>query len=682
MTPDVVKELQRENDDSEFHKALLDHAKNLIRLSRSTMSRKYRDWDMQNQVYKGERVADKEDLEQNIKGKPVKMVVPNTFAQVQTFCSFLFLQYTQNDTFFQLLPNGSDNFSTKWRDSEKMLERDLRYNQWNQLLFQLLLDVGRFGPGIQMCEWTRKVARFDMPQEPTMASYQGVQTTVRPGHRMQEFVKYEGNLIRSVSPYRFFPDTRFPLVDFQKGEFCGSEEEYSKATLRDLEAAGEVAGIEWVKPLPRNMDSVRGGQTRTTMDLTTTQRGVFLTGPTKSEGTVLVTKLQVWIVPSKFKFGPNDERLGPEEYPVLYHLWYANDNRVIRVEPCGWWHNEFGYTVSQFTPDMHQTLSFGLADLIYRLQDVITWLINARVTDVRRNIRGRYIVDPATIDTKSLDGDGDIYLRKGANAALSEKALRQVDVRDVTSSHFSDADTLSSIIQVVTGINQNALGQYAPGRRSAREAAQVQTGASGRMKMHGSLIFESGPGRLGRLMMSNQRQMLELKSFAKCIGKQESNIQNRYLSWKGTPEDIITADDYFFFDDSLDSQRSYQSQRLQELLMAIMGNPDSAKQLDLDPRALLEEVQWLNGDGDVNRFSLSQRVAAGVVPPLPPTSAEIAASQPPPPPPPPPEPIPYKDAPPDIRRQIEARDGFVPSKEKEEVVSDRQKVPPKPTPTS
>jgi hypothetical protein len=63
---------------------------------------------------------------------------------------------------------------------------------------------------------------------------------------------------------------------------------------------------------------------------------------------------------------------------VLYHIWYANDNRVIRVEPA-YWHNEFGFTLAQFTPDMNQTVAMGLADLVYRLQDVITWLINARV---------------------------------------------------------------------------------------------------------------------------------------------------------------------------------------------------------------------------------------------------------------------------------------------------------------
>ena len=76
---------------------------------------------------------------------------------------------------------------------------------------------------------------------------------------MAGVLKYEGNLVRPVSPYRWFPDTRFPLVDFQRGEFCASEEEYSKTLLKDLEEAGEVAGVDFVQPMPRNMDKSRGG---------------------------------------------------------------------------------------------------------------------------------------------------------------------------------------------------------------------------------------------------------------------------------------------------------------------------------------------------------------------------------------------------------------------------------------
>ena len=120
---------------------------------------------------------------------------------------------------------------------------------------------------------------------------------------------------------------------------------------------------------------------------------------------------------------------------------------------------------------MNQTVSLGLADLIFRLQDVITWLINARVTDVRRNLRGRNIINPSIIDTKTLDGEGDIYLRKGANPAMMERAIRPLDVNDVTRGHMTDADMLNKIMQTVTGVNDNAQGSTtaAEGRQLRRE---------------------------------------------------------------------------------------------------------------------------------------------------------------------------------------------------------------------
>jgi hypothetical protein len=72
------------------------------------------------------------------------------------------------------------------------------------------------------------------------------------------------------------------------------------------------------------------------------------------------------------------------------------------------------------------------------------------------------------------------------------------------------------------------------------------------------------------------------------------------------------------FDSTLQSEKGFIAQSLQELLVAVINNPVAAQQLDIDPRAMLEEIQYLRGVGNVGRFSLSQRVASGQVPPLPP----------------------------------------------------------------
>src|SRR4029077_11827767 len=123
---------------------------------------------------------------------------------------------------------------------------------------------------------------------------------------------------------------------------------------------------------------------------------------------------------------------------------------------------------------------------------------------------------------------------KGANVAMMDRAIRPLDVNDVTRTHFQDADILNKIIQTVTGVNDNAMGQYNSGRRSASEARVVTAGAAGRMKMHGQLIWDSSLGRLGRLMVSNLRQSLSLEAFTGVVGA-DPMIQGRYDAFKGTP---------------------------------------------------------------------------------------------------------------------------------------------------
>jgi hypothetical protein len=616
MTPDVVNELNKEGEQSQFHKTILEHALQLVKMSRGKMSSYYQQWDMQDEVFRGLRTPDREDIEQARKQKPVKMVVPNTFAQVMTFSSFLFLLFNQNRTFFELLPTGDEDYDTKQRDCELVLERDLRKNMWNWILFQSLLNIGRFGPGIIETCWTRDLSHVYINRGAQMINYNGVEVAGRPQSSWEEYVKYEGNLVRPVSPYRWFPDTRHPLVEFQRGEFCAAEEEYSIGQLRKLQQVGEVAGVDRIEAISPNNLKLRQSTARMSFDLGA-EAGIggkpqgWLWKPGQSEGTVIVTKMQVWLVPKKFNLNESDKPLGPEEFPILYHLWYANDNRVIRCEPAYWWHNEFGWSLGEFTPDMHQTLSLGLADLIYRLQDVITWHINSRITDVRRNMRGRLVVDPSGVETGSLDGDGDVYLRTGYGKAGADRFVSQLKMVDVTAGHLQDADILGKIMQVVTGVNDNIMGQYNTGRRSAQEARTVLSGAAGRMKLHGHLIWDTLFAKVGKQMLSNSRQSLSFEEFSRVVGKgigDPNEIQQRFQIFQGTPEEVICGSDFFIFDSTLSSEKGFMAQSLQDLLSVILQtDPSAAAKVgrEINPAKIVDEIQYLRGAGNIKRFRYS-----------------------------------------------------------------------------
>lgn len=663
MTQDVIDQLNKEDDQTPLHKSLLEHGLDLIKMSRGKMSENYQTWDTHDMVFKGLRCADQDDKEQAQKGKPIKMVVPNTFAQVMTFDSFLFLMFNQNRTFFELVPTGDEDYGDKEKDCELLLQRDLRKNSWNAVLFQHLLDVGRYGIAVNDCYWTRDVVHAYVQPEPKVITYNTVESTIRGGSAWQEYVKYEGNLVGPISPYRWFPDTRFPLTEFQRGEFCGCEQEYPITQLRRLANTGEVAGIDHIKELNPNFTKLRGGESRFSFDIPADAKRTTgsLYKPGQSEGTVIVTKLQVRLVPSKFYLDDKEKKLGPEEFPIMYHLWYANDNRVIRCEPAYWWHDQFGYSVSQFTPDMQHTVNTGLAELIYRLQDVISWHINSRITDVRRNMRGRLIVDPGGVETSSLDGDGDVYLRSNVSKAGVDRFVKQLDMRDTTQGHLQDADILGKIMQVVTGVNDNIMGQYNTGRRSAQEARTVLSGAAGRMKLHGYMIWESGIAPLGKMMLSNLRQSLSFESYARAIGGRPEEQQARFEAFQGTPEEVICGDDYFIFDSTLQSEKGFMAQSLQDLLAVILqSDPVAAAKLaqNIDPAKIVDEIQYLRGAGNVKRFRYTPEEAQQIAMEQ---QARLEMENKPHPKPPT-DSMSYKDTPEDIKRQMEAAAGFQPSR--------------------
>jgi hypothetical protein len=227
-------------------------------------------------------------------------------------------------------------------------------------------------------------------------------------------------------------------------------------------------------------------------------------------------------------------------------------------------------------------------------------------------MRGRLIVDPSGVDTVSLDGDGDVYLRSGVSRAGVDKWLKQLDLRDVTAGHLSDADILGKIMQSVTGVNDNLMGQYNQGRRSAQEARTVLSGAAGRMKLHGALIWDSGCAPMGRMMLANSRQSISFDEFSAVIGKPDlddpealQEFQERYNDFKGTAQEIVRGADYFTFDSTLQSEKGFMAQSLQDLLAAILqSDPTAASRLtrEVDPAKIVEEIQYLRGAGNIKRF--------------------------------------------------------------------------------
>ena len=586
------EDLKRE-DISPAHQKMLDECLALLKVSRDTMSTFYDTSDKNEEIYRGFLVPDKEDLAARDRKEPTKMVVPLSYAQVKTFEAFCHSLYTQRERIFELVGMSEADHKPA-KIAEALLARDLMANKFETILSQFLKDSARFGLGVMKVSWVREQRVVSETQQVGGVSVFGFNFLPKREEIVKKKVTtYLGNRLVSVSPYRFFPDTRLPISRFQEGEFCASEDDYSQVTLRRLESDGLVHGIDYVPVITHDVLDRRGRTEDVTSFLTTTPFA-------SAKGPFLITEMQRTLVPRLWSV--DDERLGDEDYPVKYLIWIANDHRIVRFEPLDYPHGEYTYVVGEYDPDLLRVTNQGLSDTIDQLQSVISWFISSRITSVRKVISNFLIVDPSGIEMSDLEARRPVIRLKSEAQRQGgvDRWLKQLNVNDVTTNHLTDAQFLQQIVQIVTGIGDNVMGQFYRGRRSATESRNVGMGAASRLKLVALLLFRTALEPLARQMLANLRAGLDEATFVRIVGLGDADPG--FL--KATRDDMVGEYEFEVFDGTLPSERALLAQTLEEILVELVRQPQSALALQLDPRAMMLEAMQLRGIRNPTRFTL------------------------------------------------------------------------------
>lgn len=602
MDERTINELKKEVP-TDFQKKLLKHCVSLVELSRSKMSKQYRAWDEADDTYQGNRIEDDEDKKARNRKEPGKAVMPITKAQIESFVAFGFSVIFQRDVLFELRPFGSDQVRAA-KVGEQLLQRDFNESNGYNVVWQYLLDIARFGLGVLKNSWVERyqVVKELVPAEPRSIDFLGTQIPVpaEPVERRVRKLKYQGNELTNVSPYRFFPDPRYPVIKFQKGEFCATEDEYTYSELKGMEADKMVAGIDHVSSLKESTASE--GRLRSRLNFTEVsdrQREW-----SESGGTGILTEVIVKLIPSKWKLS-DGVALSDEDRPTKYLVWYVNDSRIVRVEPFEYAHDEFPFGVAQMTSDMHHFINQGIASSISALQEIISWFINSHITSVRKVIQNQLVVDPKGVNMDDVAARRPVIrLKDGMSRSGVEKWIHQLQLQDVTGGHVQDAKELGDLVQTTTGINDNALGQYHSGRRSALEARNVNSSVAARLKTILSTIYYSGIKPIANQMLQNLREGLEIETFVRLFGP--FSDPGQFIEFhKVTSADLVGDYDFELFDGTLPTEKIAMSNTLQELLSVLYQRPDLALLLQLDVRALTFELLRLRNIRHPEQFTLT-----------------------------------------------------------------------------
>jgi hypothetical protein len=612
LTDDIKKAL---NTDDDFHRKLLQHGKRLVEVSRTYMNRFYDQWDANDKTIRGERVPDAADQKAKIRQEPMKLVMPFTYAQIQTFIAFMMSLFNQRDNFYEIEDSGHGEIPTPESDAELCLNRDLRRWMFSKVQYQLYLDLCRSSFCVVKHLWEEEEMQglntMVPPATIQPSLFGGAFPTTPQVETKTKFIR-QGNRIVSISPYHFFPDIRMPLSRLHESEFCASEDEFSIVRLKQWQKDGMIVNVDKIVPLGQE-----GMQTRRLNYLNASNADNFKTmmGQALGGGMCVVTEVQIWITPKDFTDTYGNNPLGKEDFPTLFVVWYANDTTLLKAEPMNYTHNKFTYDVGEYSADQMRVINESLAEVLMQLQDHANWFMNSRVTNVRKVIGDKLVVDPAGVEMKDIENRNPVIrLKSGVAKSGVDTWIKQLQLQDVTTNHIQDIEKIWEFIQITSGINDNALGQFSQGRRSAAEARTVNAGAASRLKTIATVLWEMLYSPLGHKLLFNYLN-LELEEFQRIVGKEAD--QNRLDRMKDAINDGMGLE---FFDGTAPSEKGYLAQSMRELLLGLLENPQSALLVTQEPfRSLVVEIADLMGIRSPERF----------LPPAQPSPQAMTIAQPP-----------------------------------------------------
>lgn len=609
MRKEIIDVLREENSPQLLNEFRL-RLQGLVRMSRSTMKDYYPLWDRNDAIYRGERMPDLADQKAMKRNEPAKVFIPLTQSQVQTFVSFATMVLSQRDYFYELGGRGLEDVRPA-ELGQAILERDLEENKFTGVLLpQFLTDIARFGVGVLKSQYVRETIPTPVevpdPKWRPNTTLPGAPVQLPTITQYQPKTSYLGNRISAISPYRWFPDTRLPLTRFAYGEFCADEIEYSRDELMKMEADGLCAGVTWVPTLPDDAYQDRRSYYNSAGQANPLYNPTL--DPKVGAHFCLNTEVQIKLNPSK-TFIDDGVAIDPTiDAELIYVVWIANDGRIIRIEDSGYTHNQFTYDCSQFFNDQLRIINFGIAELIGPMQDIMDWLLNSHVTNVRKVIQNQLVVDPRFVELSDLKERNPIIRLKGtADGMAITNYVHQLQVTDATAGHIADMGVIQGFSQDATGLSENLVGQYASGRRSAREAGNVNANAASRVLLPIKGIWQSALLPLGRKLLKNHQCYLDEEQLVAIVGLSEV-MKDPAAVGAFLPIDktsLVGTYDFLVFDDTLPSQRSAMAASLLQFGEALSAKPMLVFALGYDPALITAEWFKLTGIRNADRFRLT-----------------------------------------------------------------------------
>tara|TARA_R110002153_G_scaffold274298_2_gene448182 strand:+ start:3306 stop:5294 length:1989 start_codon:yes stop_codon:yes gene_type:complete len=506
---------------SELHEKTLKYLLDRLLMSEKKMGEFYARWSYNEkriQAYIDLPNWEKELKNLNDKGavpSAVRIVVPYSYATISTIVTFLAQVFFGSKPMLQVGVYKGENAKSA-QLMEQVLQHQSDHTRLVSTLFQFLQDTQYYNLAVMKCFWTeergqRTVWKPSMNLGPIKIPGMGKLMPSR-----EERLIYQGNEVESIDPFMFFPDPRVPMSKVnRKGEFIFWRTFTGHHDLQKKAWAKEFFHVKSVGSMPKA--DYHGAAS---------ERSIIADGesnPARASMDEHSVKSFVQLDECSIIIVPKDMGLGESDRPEHWVFTIANKRQIIRAEPLNLDHGMHPIVVSEPYGGGYGFGHAGVADMMGPLQDLMSWLVDSHVANVRTVLNNMFIVDPSRIEMQDLANLGPakhIRLKRAAIGQDVRGAIQQLPVQDVTKGHIGDLQTIMALADTLTGVSDNMRGiQASGGRKTATEVRTSSEAGSSRMAALARIISAQGMVDLTTQMSVNTQQLLDEEMWIAVTGE-------------------------------------------------------------------------------------------------------------------------------------------------------------------
>lgn len=556
--------------------------------------------------------------------KPVAIVIPATFANLETFQSYAQAAFSKYPI-HRFKPGPDAKTAVGGQIYERLLAKQGIWFKELLGLSTMHRDAFTYGIGVGLNTWRRKMGKSYETAQMTAALME-ILGESNPGAQLGQSISfprpddellYEGNRLDNIDPYSLILDPSCYINTIQRSEYIGwmrqtnamellrresdpAEKSFNGKYAYLLAQQGQGRSEWWLRDVD---DDGRGTHAGGVPDATTNALKDRYRHPLH-ETTMIVDLI------------PEEWGVGTGSAPERWMFTLMGDRVITSCSRVDMDHGDFPIVACGPNTTGYDMIPVSHLVTTYGLQKLTDWLIRSRVYNLAKTVNGVTIIDPTKFEMDDVlnPGPGNVWRLKQAayNQGGIDAFAKQLQVQDVTKGYMQDLSQAMDMMRNGLGTNNSTQGVMSdmPERPTASGIGSMLQASMSRMAYVVRMICLQAVDDLAMQMAYNTRQYMSKEVAISIVGPYEEDLRAEYGLPPGTKGMSVFPGDLMDLSIDLEPHNPVltgqdDAQGIQQVMQTLMAVPGVAQSLASDTNVVGLFHKWARkmGFDDVYEYS-------------------------------------------------------------------------------